>query len=372
MQDKLIMTPREQSWLRLHLTPGLGRVGIIRLMEAFGSPEAALEASPREWKRRANVRGAVAEALPGEKSPLFLHTLEHLSLLAVNIVSMWDEDRYPALLRSIYDPPALLYVRGCLPRQPGLAVVGARQASPASQRLTHTICRQIAAKGIAIVSGLARGIDRAAHEGALAANGITAAVLGCGIDRIYPRDNEHLFQAIPEQGGAILSEYPPDTPPLAGHFPGRNRIISGMCQGVLVVEAAARSGSLITAEFALDQGREVFAIPGPAYSPASWGTNQLLKDGARLVTESADILDVLLPGLAGNLAVPEDDPLEKQLSGQPLKVYRELQDCPLHIDELAGKCGLTPMDVSAILLHLELANGAIQLPGMRFVRKRSS
>lgn len=366
------MTSKEQSWLRLHLTPGLGRAGIIRLMEAFGSPEVALEASPEEWKKRANIRSAVAEALPDINAALFLQTLENLSQLAVSITSLWDGDRYPALLRCIYDPPALLYVRGCLPLQPGLAVVGARQASPANQRLTHTICRQIASKGIAIVSGLARGIDRAAHEGALAANGITAAVLGCGIDRIYPQDNAHLFQAIPEQGGAILSEYPPATPPLARHFPGRNRIISGMCQGVLVVEAAERSGSLITAEFALDQGREVFAIPGPAYSPTCSGTNQLLKDGARLVTESADILDILLPGLAGKITLPEDDPIERQLSGQPLKVYQELQDCPLHVDELARKCGLTAMEVSAILLHLELTNGAIQLPGMRFVRRRSS
>ncbi len=366
------MNPREQSWLRLHLTPGLGRAGIIRLIEAFGSPEEALDVGPVAWKKRASIRSTVAEALPGHNSPLFLETLENLERLNVHIVSLWDDEDYPALLRSIYDPPALLYVRGGLPRHPGLAVVGARQASLPNQRLTHTLCQQIAAQGFAIVSGLARGIDRAAHEGALAANGTTVAVLGCGIDRIYPLDNAHLFDQIPAQGGAIVSEYPPDTAPLARHFPGRNRIISGMCQGVLVVEAAVRSGSLITAGFALDQGREVFAIPGPAYSPASCGTNQLLKDGAHLVTESADILDILRPGSADNRPSIEEDPFENQLSGQTLRVYHELQDSPLHVDELARKCGLTPMEVSAILLHLELANGAIQLPGMRFVRKRSS
>ena len=366
------MTPTEQSWLRLHLTPGLGRASIIRLMEAFGSPEAALAASPVAWKKQANIRGVVAEALPGKNSALFLETLENLSRLDVHMVSLWDAEDYPALLRSIYDPPALLYVRGRLPRHPGLAVVGARQASIASQQLTHTLCRQVAAEGIAIVSGLARGIDRAAHEGALSANGATVGVLGCGIDRIYPQDNAHLFEDIPAQGGAIVSEYPPDTPPLARHFPGRNRIISGMCQGVLVVEAAVRSGSLITAGFALDQGREVFAMPGPAYNPGSCGTNQLLKEGAHLVTESADILDVLNPGLAVDRPSPEPDPIENQLSGQTLLVYHALQDSPLHVDEIARKCGLTPMEVSAILLHLELANGAIQLPGMRFVRKRRS
>lgn len=364
------MTPREQSWLRLHLTDGLGRVGLIRLMEAFGSPEAALDATPPAWKQ-AGIRGPVAEARPGAEAPRFLQALETLTRLGVGIITLWDEDRYPALLRTIFDPPALLYVRGDLPDHPGLAVVGARRGTPANQRFTRAICRQVAARGIPIVSGLARGIDRAAHEGALAACGPTVAVLGCGIDRIYPPENEALFHEILARGGAILSEYPPGTPPLPGHFPGRNRIISGLCRGVLVVEAAARSGSLITAEFALEQGREVFAIPGPPYSPASHGTNRLIKEGAHLVTEYADILDILepLPGFE----TPEPDPalLEKELSGKTLKVYYELQDTPLHVDELAGKCGLTPMEVSAILLDLELADGAIQLPGMRYVRKRS-
>lgn len=366
------MTPKEQAWLRLHLTPGLGRAGIIRLMEAFGSPEAALIASPREWQKRARIRTAVAEALPAENSPPYLQTLEQLTQLEVGILSLWDDQRYPALLRTIYDPPALLYIRGTLTEQPGLAVVGARQSTIAARQNTYNLSRQLAARGIAIVSGLARGIDRAAHEGALAADGHTVAVLGCGIDRIYPAENEQLFNDILHRGGAILSEYPPGAPPLARHFPGRNRIISGICRGVLVVEAAQRSGSLITAEFALEQGREVFALPGPICNPASEGTNQLLKDGAHLVTEAADILQIFMPGRSAPECVPADDGMVKKLSGTALNVYQALQDAPLHVDELARKCGLTPMEVSAILLHLELEDGAIQLPGMRFVRKRST
>ncbi|MGE4491845.1 MAG: DNA-processing protein DprA [Syntrophotalea sp.] len=365
------MTRTEQAWLRLYLTPGLGRVGTIRLIEAFGSPEAALAASPRAWTEQARVRPAVAASRPAEGDAVFIQTLETLDRLEVGIISLWDQHAYPEPLRSIYDPPALLFVRGKLPEQQGLAVVGARRASPDGIRLTRTLCRQIAAQGISIVSGLARGIDRAAHEGALMVDGATVAVLGCGIDRVYPRENEPLYFEILQKGGAILSEYPPGTPPLAQHFPGRNRIISGMCRGVLVVEAAARSGSLITAEFALEQGREVFAVPGPVNNPGNQGTNQLLKEGARLVTESADILDIFKPGCCPSEPPSRPDPLLEKLSGQFLNVYRELQDSPLHLDELARKCGLTPMEVSAILLHLELEDGATQLPGMRFVRKRS-
>lgn len=365
------MTSREQAWLRLHLTPGLGRVGIMRLIKIFGSPEAALEADTPKWVQDAGIRAAVAESIPAKTSPAYEQALETLNRLEARIVSLWDEDRYPALLRSIYDPPALFYLRGDLPQHSGLAVVGARQASLPSQRLTRTICREIAASGIPVVSGLARGIDSAAHEGALAANGLTVAILGCGIDRIYPQENEALFHDILQQGGAIVSEYPPGAPPLARHFPGRNRIISGMCQGVLVVEAAKRSGSLITAEFALEQGREVFAIPGPAYNHTSAGTNQLLKDGAHLVTESADILSFFKQDPTCIVQPSENDSLAYKFTGQARQVFLELQDIPLHVDELARKCGLTPMEVSAILLHLELEDGAIQLPGMRFVRKRS-
>ena len=362
------MIKEQQDWLRLHLTCGLGRVGLIRLMEAFGSVSAILAAGADAWRQRAGIRSAVAAALPAAHDPRLLKTTQLLNKLGVTIITLWDQQHYPADLRSIYDPPALLYVRGTLPEQPAFAVVGARRASPSGRQLTTEICAELAARNITVVSGLARGIDSAAHQGALE-TGRTVAVLGCGIDVVYPPENSRLAQGIIKQG-AILSEYPPGTPPLAGHFPGRNRIISGLSKGVLIVEAAQKSGSLLTADFALEQGREVFAVPGPVYSQIGCGVNRLLKDGAHLVTEARDILDVLWPGKATDLPILAGDPLPERLNNEQLKVYENLGAEPLHIDQLTRKCSLTAMELSAILLHLELEGGAEQLPGMRYIRKR--
>lgn len=360
------MNREEHNWLRLHLTHGLGRKGLIRLREAFGSTQAILEAPPPMRAARGKISGSVAAAIPEQQHPALLEASETLDNMGARIVSLWDPD-YPPSLRAIHDPPALLYLRGTLPPAEALAVVGARRGTAHGRRLTNRICAEIASRGITVVSGLARGIDTAAHEGALKGAGATVAVLGCGLDRIYPPENARLYSRISEQG-AILSEYPPGTPPLAGHFPGRNRIISGLSRGVLVVEASAGSGSLITAEFALEQGREVFAVPGAVDAPTSGGVNQLLKDGARLVTETRDILEVLWPRLPSAQARQQVDAFAAALSGDALALYRQLENTPLHIDDLARKSGLTPMEVSAILLHLELRGGVEKLPGMRFVR----
>jgi DNA processing protein len=364
-----MLTDTERAWLRLHLTRGLGRTGLVRLMDTFGSPAAILDAGPIDWVRRAGIRSAVAQSLPASNDPKLLKAEEVLNKHSVQIFTLWDIERYPPPLRTLYDPPAILYLRGTLVAQPALAVVGARRSSTTGCRLTHDLCHEIASRGVTIVSGLARGIDTAAHQGALASQGQTIAVLGCGIDRIYPTENTRLAQRILEQG-AILSEYPPGTPPLPGHFPGRNRIISGLSQGVLIVEAAEGSGSLITADFALEQGREVFAVPGPVYAETSGGVNRLLKEGAHLVTGAADILEVLWPGSPTRQQQKKEDSLQAELTGQALTLYRCLCVEPLHIDELARKSGLTPMEVSAILLHLELQGGVEQLPGMRYVRRR--
>ncbi len=362
------LTPEELSWLRLHLTPGLGRKGIIRLVERFGSVEAILDASPSAWTAEAGIRPSVAAARHPFASDAVEQARLCLEKFSTRILTLWDEDRYPARLRQIPDPPAILYLRGQLPQGPSLAVVGARKASTAGRRLTADLCSELASRGVAIVSGLARGIDTAAHEGALAAEGLTLAVLGCGIDRIYPPENSRLFHRIAAEGG-ILSEYPPGTPPAPGHFPGRNRIISGLCQGVLIVEAAKGSGSLITAEFALEQGREVFAVPGPVYSATSGGVNRLIKDGAHVVTEVNDILPVLWPGAPTRQQQKKQDLLVANLSGPALQLYQILGAEPLHVDELARKSGLTPMELSAILLHLELQGGVEQLPGSRYMRR---
>ncbi len=361
------MGSAERDWLRLHLTKGLGRVGLMRLMEAFGSAGKILDAPVAAWVR-CGVREAVARTLPCGDDPLVQGALSDLKSLGVRIVSFLDED-YPPSLRAIADPPALLYVLGEVPPTDGLAVVGARRASEPGRRLTRSICREIASRGVAIVSGLARGIDTCAHLGALEGGGPTVAVLGCGIDTIYPPENRRLFHSISENG-AVITEYPPGTPPLAGHFPGRNRIISGLCRGTLVVEAAEKSGSLITADFALEQGREVFAVPGPVFAPTSGGVNRLLKEGAHLVTSADDILSVLWPRIPSREVRRAENRFAAELGEKERNVYDLLGDEPLHIDEIARKSALTPMEVSAILLHLELQGGVNALPGTRFTRRQ--
>lgn len=345
------MTARDAAWLRLHLTRGLGRVGLLRLMQAFGDSEEILAAGPQAWQQ-AGIRPTVARALPSETDPQLQRAKQSLIEVGGRIIPFCDQEAYPELLRSIPDPPALLYVRGQIPSGESLAVVGARRASAAGLRLTSELCTTLAGRGIAIVSGLARGIDTAAHQGALAGDGPTMAILGCGIDLIYPPENERLYHRIAECG-ALISEYPPGAPPLAAHFPGRNRIISGLCRGVLVVEAAAGSGSLITVDFALEQGREVFAVPAQVFSPTSQGVNQLLKEGARLVTEASDILEVLWP------LRPQSRPLLREainlnLPPQLQMLHDLLSSEPLHVDALVRRSGLTPREVSASLLDLEL------------------
>ncbi|NIQ94728.1 MAG: DNA-processing protein DprA, partial [Desulfuromonadales bacterium] len=212
------MQDEQRLWLRLHLASGVGRVGLIRIREAFGDPAAALAASAEELSARTGIRAVAARDIPAEDDPAYLKTLEGLERDGVRIVGLWDED-YPPLLRQIHDPPALLYVRGRLPADDGLAVVGSRRASEHGRIFTERLCRELSAAGLAIVSGLARGVDSAAHCGALAASGVTVGVLGCGIDRIYPPENRRLFEQVLERG-AIVSEYPPGTRPLPGHFPG--------------------------------------------------------------------------------------------------------------------------------------------------------
>ncbi|MBI3809000.1 MAG: DNA-protecting protein DprA [Nitrospirae bacterium] len=297
------------------------------------------------------------------------------------------DDGYPAWLRAIADPPAVLYCDGQIePRdRQAIAIVGARQATPYGLRATETLARELSGAGFTIVSGLARGIDAAAHRAALEAGGRTIAVLGCGLDVTYPPEHGRLREEI-AGSGAVLTEFAPGTPPWASNFPRRNRIISGLSLGVVVVEAAEDSGSLITARLALEQGREVFAVPGSIDAPLSRGPHGLLKQGAKLVETVDDIVEELLPQLELPLTLPAPlthcsrramgAPGEGKFSDLPglsaveQVVLAVMSRDPLHLDDLTERSGLTPAGVAGILLGLELKDIARQLPGQRYVRVR--
>lgn len=359
------MDSSEYALLKLHLTPGLGRAGLFKLYHCFRDFSAALAADGQRWQQL-GLPARLYERIPPDSDPILGRISKQIDRLGIRLLSFWD-DGYPALLKEIHDPPALLYVRGTLPTQNCFAIVGSRRASAAGLKTTTRLATDLARRDICIVSGLARGIDSAAHRGALAAAGATIAVLGCGIDRAYPQENSRLFSEI-LHANAIISEYPPGTPPLAGHFPGRNRIISGLSRGVLIVEAGEGSGSLITGDFALEQGRELFAIPGSLHQNNSVGTNRLLKEGAQLVTEVDDILLHLWPERLTDQQHQQQQSLAPELDAPARQVFDLLSHEPLQGDEIAQRCGLTPMELSTILLDLELRGAIKVLPGQHFIR----
>ena len=286
------------------------------------------------------------------------------------------DDGYPAWLRTISSPPDVLYCDGQIePRdRRAVAIVGSRRATPYGLRVTETLARELSGAGFTIVSGLARGIDAAAHRAALEAGGRTIAVLGCGLDITYPPEHGRLREEI-AASGAVLTEFPAGTPPKPSHFPQRNRIISGLSLGVVVVEAAEDSGSLITARFALEQGREVFAVPGSLEAPLSRGPHGLIKQGAKLVETADDIIEELFPQL-DKATVPTQQPMPfkamepPDLSPEEHRVWEQMSRDPLHLDDLTERSGLTPAGVAGILLGLELKAVVRQLPGQRYYRIR--
>jgi DNA processing protein len=322
-------------------------------------PLAALLARPDD---HADVLGreACEELRSGTARKRAEEELKHAARLGARVVGR-DEPDYPALLAHIYDPPPVLYVQGSLAGDEGdrsVAVVGARQCTPAGGALARQLSRQLAAAGAVIVSGLARGIDSEAHRGALEAKGRTMAVLGSGLDRLYPPENAHLAARI-ARSGAVVSEFPFGTGPHPGHFPRRNRIIAGWGRGVVVVEARAKSGALVTARCALESGREVMAVPGHPSQPTAEGTNALLRDGAALVRGAADVaheLGLVIP--VTEEAAPAADDL--------LAVLRS--DAPLSLDELQARSGQGTAALLARLAELELEARVRRLPGGLFVR----
>lgn len=349
------------SWLRLTLVPGVGGEARRALLKAFGPPQAIFEAGPRALA--AVVAPEIAQRL-----------LQHDCSAAVDAALAWAEQPgnrlvtladadYPQRLLDAGDPPVLLYLKGRpeLLNRPMLAMVGSRNATAQGERDAEAFARALGEAGLGIVSGLALGIDAAAHRGALSAAAGTVAVIGTGADRLYPARNQSLARRIAEQG-AVISEFPLGTPAVAHNFPRRNRIIAGLALGCLVVEAAPRSGSLITARLAADAGREVFAIPGSIHSPMSRGCHQLIRQGAKLVETAADVLEELRweTGLA--TTAPDAGNAEPE-AGDETRVLACLGDAPCTLDTLSVRSGLTPGALLAILLPMELAGRVAQLPG---------
>ena len=358
-------------WLALSLTPGVGSILIKRLLDRFKIPEAVFSAPMKELLKIEGLGEKVAREI--QNGPLEKGVERELSLLGKvggKIVTL-KEDDYPKRLRDIYDPPALLYVRGELRREDELAIaiVGSRKTSPYGRWITERIGQDLVRHGVTVVSGMARGIDSVAHMGALQGGGRTVAVLGCGVDVIYPSENRNLFTQIIEHG-AVLSEFPMGSPPEGGHFPRRNRIISGLSIGVVIVEAGSESGSLITANYALEQGREVFAIPGNVGAQGSRGTNQLIKEGAKLVESSEDILEEILPQWSreGKTLPIIESPAPDLMEEEEI-LYKLLGETPLHIDAIIRESQLDPGKVSSLLLNLELKGLISQWPGKCFSKK---
>ncbi len=365
-----------ESWLRLRAIGGVGDVTVLRLIRAWGSPEAVLCAS-RDELIESGCSPQLAETIRSGPDRSACRSIEQelkaIERERVEVRCLLDS-AYPTRLKMIADPPPLLYITGTLTEQDELAmaVVGSRRATAAGRAMTEELSHDLAAAGMTVVSGLARGVDAAAHQGALAAQGRTIAVLGSGIDLTYPPEHERLRRRI-EERGAILSEAPMGAPPHSHHFPRRNRIISGLSLGVIVTEAAIGSGSLITARLAAEQGREVFAVPGFVKAETSRGTNALLKEGATLIERAQDVIDAVLPQLELPLRMrlrPHRETHERggQLGKEEQLVYDALSHEPLIVDDMIGITGLPVSIVMASLLSLELRQRVKQLPGQCYLR----
>jgi DNA processing protein len=382
-------------WIALKSVEEVGCVGFRTLLQAFSSPQAIFSATAQTLQVIPGIGPKTADHIRSFSNwGMAEREIERAREMGIDIITCEDRD-YPGNLLNIYDYPPLLYVKGSLsPEEICVAVVGSRLASVYGRYTTEKISRELALRGITVVSGLARGIDAAAHSGALAGKGRTIAVLGCGLDIVYPPENKELAQAVAAHG-ALLTEFPFGTPPNAPNFPSRNRIISGISLGVVVVEAGEKSGSLITARIAAEQGRSVFAVPGEIGAAGSRGTHRLIKQGAMLVENIEDILDEILPqagvkpstskespaSASSHLDTPASDPEKKAsptqvditgLGNQEQRLLALISSQPVNIDTLIASSGLNAQEVLNALLILELRGLIRQMPGKQFLRKESA
>jgi DNA processing protein len=353
-------------WIGLSSIPGVGRVTFRKLSHHFGSPERALAASRDELRNSGLSEKVIAAITSLSWREYAEKELEKARDAGVRIITA-DSTAYPANLKETPDPPLFLYIQGSLQHEEGLAIVGTRKPTHYGLTVTHRIAYELAAAGLTIVSGLARGIDTQAHRGALAAQGRTVAVLGCGIDIAYPPENKGLLERI-SSNGAIVTENPFGTKPEAGYFPARNRIISGLSRGTVIIEATEDSGSLITANYTLEQGRKLFAVPGNIGSPNSRGTNSLIKQGAVLVEGTDDILRDL--GMKRTGAKQEQRIRSlPALTPEEENILRCITNEPRHIDIIMNDSRFAAGKLSGVLINLELKGLVKQLPGKYFVRE---
>jgi DNA processing protein len=366
---ELIVTELLQYWVGFSRVPGIGPVRLRALLDHFGDVRQAWEASVATLQALGFDRRTIETFVTLRSKMDLAAELERVFQLGVRLLT-WDSPNYPSLLRNIPDPPPVLYIKGkLLPRDEwGLAVVGTRRATVYGREATRSLVGGLAAGGVTIVSGLAHGIDTFAHRTALEAGGRTIAVLGSGVDIIYPAENRKLAGLI-TTNGVVVSEYPLGTQPEGGNFPRRNRIISGLSLGVLVVEGSKRSGAMITADYAAEQGREIFAVPGNILSPKSAGPNQLIQQGAKLVTTIGDILEEL------NLTMVTEQAEAREIipdNETEAVLLEHLSAEPIHVDELGRATGLPISQVASTLTLMELKGKIRQVGGMNYVIAREA
>ena len=358
---------RKEAFIALNMVPHLGPVHLRRLLDIFGSPERVLAAGRNELQGVEGLNQALIDSLVSWESVVNLQQeLVHVQQFGATVLTL-DDTEYPALLRQIHDPPTVLYIWGKLESRDhhAIGVVGSRRTSHYGLECAKKLSYQIAYSGLTVISGLARGIDTAAHQGALAAKGRTVAVLGTGLHHLYPAENRALAEKI-ASCGAVVTEFPMETTPDRQTFPMRNRIISGWGFGLLVVEAGVNSGALISASQAADQGRNLYAIPGPIDRPTSHGTNRLIQQGAKLVMSVDDILEDVHALFPKAPALSPSKPLD--LEGDLLKVYESIGSQETSIDEIIQVSGLGAGSATAALLQLEMRRLVKQLPGKYFVK----
>lgn len=356
-------------WLGFNLVRGIGPVRLRALREAFGDMRHAWEAPADALRAVGLDRRALANLLRARQQVNLDEVLAHVAASDAHVLT-WDSADYPTLLKQIPDPPPVLFVRGTLlpSDEWAVAMVGSRKATPYGREVAHQLATGLARNGVTIVSGLARGIDGITHRAALEAGGRTIAVLGCGVDYIYPEEHRKLAEQIIENG-ALVSDYSMGTRPEASNFPPRNRIISGLSLGVVVVEASLKSGALITADFAADQGREVFAVPGSILSEDAAGCNRLLRDGAAVVTEARDILETLQ---LDELAEKQEARVLLPANAAEATMLQQLSAEPVHLDELSRRAALPVATVSSTLVMMELKGMVRQVAPLQYVIARES